>query len=123
MFISVLLPLPDAPMIATYSPRSITKLTPRSACTAVVAGRRRSWRCARTAMIGRRAAARDRAAVITRPGPTKPPPTRRRRRAAAAAEAGAVPVPVVPPPANVVVGRMTTVPAVSPLRISVVLSP
>ena len=35
MFISVVLPLPDAPMIATYSPRSIRRLTPRSACTAM----------------------------------------------------------------------------------------
>ncbi len=35
MFISVVLPLPDAPTIATYSPRSIRKLTPRSACTAM----------------------------------------------------------------------------------------
>ena len=35
MFISVLLPLPEAPMIATKSPRSTAKLTPRSACTAV----------------------------------------------------------------------------------------
>ena len=35
MFISVVLPLPDAPTIATYSPRSIRRLTPRSACTAM----------------------------------------------------------------------------------------
>ena len=35
MFISVVFPLPEAPMIATYSPRSIRRLTPRSACTAM----------------------------------------------------------------------------------------
>ncbi len=35
MFISVVLPLPDAPTIATYSPRSIRNVTPRSACTAM----------------------------------------------------------------------------------------
>ena len=33
MFISVDLPLPEGPMIATYSPRSIRSETPRSACT------------------------------------------------------------------------------------------
>ena len=33
MFISVLLPLPELPMIATKSPRSICSVTPRSACT------------------------------------------------------------------------------------------
>ena len=33
MFISVLLPEPDAPMIATNSPASIASDTPRSACT------------------------------------------------------------------------------------------
>ena len=35
MFISVVLPLPDAPMIATYSPRGTSRLTPRSACTSI----------------------------------------------------------------------------------------
>ena len=35
MFISVLLPLPELPMIATKSPRSIWSVTPRSACTAI----------------------------------------------------------------------------------------
>ena len=33
MCISVLLPLPEEPMIATYSPRSIRSVTPRSART------------------------------------------------------------------------------------------
>ena len=33
MFIKVLLPLPNAPTTATYSPRSTRKLIPRSACT------------------------------------------------------------------------------------------
>ena len=33
MFISVDLPDPEAPMIATKSPRSTTSETPRSACT------------------------------------------------------------------------------------------
>ncbi len=33
MFISVLLPLPELPMIATYSPRSMRSDTPTSACT------------------------------------------------------------------------------------------
>ena len=33
MFMSVLLPLPEAPMIATKSPRSTTSDTPRSART------------------------------------------------------------------------------------------
>ena len=33
MFISVLKPEPDAPMIATYSPRAIERSTPRSAST------------------------------------------------------------------------------------------
>ena len=35
MFINVLLPLPDAPMIATYSPTPISRLTPRNARTSV----------------------------------------------------------------------------------------
>ncbi len=35
MFISVDLPLPEGPMIATYSPRSIVSVTPRSARTVV----------------------------------------------------------------------------------------
>ncbi len=34
MFISVLLPEPEVPMIATYSPRSMRRLTPSSARTA-----------------------------------------------------------------------------------------
>ena len=33
MFISVLLPLPDGPIIATISPSAIVSETPRSACT------------------------------------------------------------------------------------------
>ncbi len=33
MFISVVLPLPEAPMIATNSPRWMRRLTPRSAWT------------------------------------------------------------------------------------------
>ena len=37
MCISVLLPLPDAPMIATYSPAAMSRLTPRSAWTVGVA--------------------------------------------------------------------------------------
>ena len=37
MFISVLLPEPDAPMIATDSPRSISSETPSSAWTAISA--------------------------------------------------------------------------------------
>ena len=32
-FISVLLPLPEGPMMATYSPASISSEHPRSACT------------------------------------------------------------------------------------------
>src|ERR1700737_74588 len=32
-FINVDLPEPDGPMIATYSPRRISRVTPRSACT------------------------------------------------------------------------------------------
>ena len=35
MFKSVVLPLPDSPMMATYSPRSTEKLTSVSACTFV----------------------------------------------------------------------------------------
>ena len=35
MFISVLLPEPDVPMIATYSPRSIVSDTPSSARTSI----------------------------------------------------------------------------------------
>ncbi len=35
MFISVLLPDPEAPMIATYSPRSMRTVTPSSARTAM----------------------------------------------------------------------------------------
>ena len=39
MFISVLLPDPEAPMIATNSPSSIESETPRSACTGCVPAR------------------------------------------------------------------------------------
>ena len=35
MFIRVDLPDPDGPMIATSSPGSMVKLTPRNACTAM----------------------------------------------------------------------------------------
>ena len=35
MFISVLLPLPELPMIATYSPGSIVAVMPLRACTAI----------------------------------------------------------------------------------------
>ena len=35
MFISVDLPLPELPMIATYSPRGTQNETPRSAWTAI----------------------------------------------------------------------------------------
>ena len=35
MFISVLLPEPEAPMMATNSPSSMSSETPRSACTVV----------------------------------------------------------------------------------------
>src|SRR5438105_13257019 len=52
MCMSVLLPLPDAPMMATYSPRSIVRLTPRSACT-VASPVPYVFTRARTAMTGR----------------------------------------------------------------------
>ena len=109
MCIRVDLPEPEGPMMATYSPVLIVRLTPRSAATAMEPGAvdlghlfelddrrprdvRRPGECA----VGSRAHP---------PPPVKPPPPRRHRRTAAAvkpppsAEAGpAVPVAAEEPP-------------------------
>ncbi len=45
MFIIVDFPLPDCPMMATNSPRSIERLTPSSAWTSFSSPRRRFYRC------------------------------------------------------------------------------
>ncbi len=86
MFISVDLPDPDAPMIATKSPRSTVSETPRRACTSIVADR--------VGLDDLRAAMTDRAPVPgARSGLTGAP-----RAEAAAAEAAAATGRSRPPP-------------------------